>query len=270
MENCLRNALRQDRARIQIGRISRFGLLEMSRQRLRSSLTRSSHITCPRCDGEGTIRSIESLGLSIVHLIEEQASKVEHIHFQLQVPIDLAIYLINEKREILRDIEKRYPVKITVIPNQYMETPLYQLKQIKTDPASLEHGIGVPSYKLTKIFKAETSQKQEIKPLPEPAVQKFLSIKDTLFTATAVTHKTHRLGLFKRLIAKMFGTEKEVKSLLSKSRTASPTPQNATKSPGRGEKKYHEEQQRPRRFSSGNRQDDSKTSSPSKWQHHLP
>ncbi|MFW0094710.1 MAG: Rne/Rng family ribonuclease [Coxiella endosymbiont of Haemaphysalis qinghaiensis] len=252
VENCLRNALKQDRARIQIGRISRFGLLEMSRQRLRSSLTRSTQITCPRCDGEGTIRSIESLGLSIVHLIEEQASKVEHIHFQLQVPIDLAIYLINEKREILRDMEKRYPVKITVIPNQYMETPLYQLKQIKTDPASLEHGIGMPSYKLTKVFKAETPQKQEIKPLPEPAIQKFLSIKETFLTA-AVTRKTHSLGLFKRLMAKMFGgTEEEVKSSLSKA--ASSILQNATQSSRRDEKKSYWEE-RPRRSLSGNRQD---------------
>lgn len=244
VENCLRNALKQDRARIQIGRISRFGLLEMSRQRLRSSLTRSTQIACPRCDGEGTIRSIESLGLSIIHLIQEQASKAKNIHFQLQAPVDLAIYLINEKREILRDIEKHYPVKITIISNQYMETPLYQLKQIKIDSASLEHGKGMPSYKLAKVFKAETLQKQEIKPLPEPVIQQFLSTEETPPTAAA-TRKTPSSGLFKRLMAKMFGAEEEAKS----SPRDSPPPQQTTQSPRRGERRRYSGE-RPRRSSS--------------------
>lgn len=249
VENCLRNALKQDRARIQIGRISRFGLLEMSRQRLRSSLTRSTQIACPRCDGEGTIRSIESLGLSIIHLIQEEASKAKNIHFQLQAPVDLAIYLINEKREILRDIEKHYPVKITIISNQYMETPLYQLKQIKIDPASLEHGKGMPSYKLAKVFKAETPQKQEIKPLPEPAIQQFLSILSTEETppTEAGTPKTPSGGLFKRLMAKMFGAEEEVKS---SPREPPPASQQTTESPRRGERRRYSGE-RPRRSSSG-------------------
>ncbi len=247
VENCLRNALKQDRARIQIGRISRFGLLEMSRQRLRSSLTRSTQIACPRCDGEGTIRSIESLGLSIIHLIQEQASKAKNIHFQLQAPVDLAIYLINEKREILRGIEKHYPVKITIISNQYMETPLYQLKQIKIDPASLEHGKGMPSYKLAKVFKTETPQKQEIKPLlPEPAIQQFLSTEETPPTAAA-TRKTPSGGLFKRLMAKMFGAEEEAKYSPRKS---SIPPQQVTQSPRRGEERRHYSGERPRRPSS--------------------
>ncbi|ABS77219.1 ribonuclease E/G [Coxiella burnetii] len=205
VENCLRNALSQDRARIQIGRISRFGLLEMSRQRLRSSLTRSTQIACPRCNAEGTIRSIESLGLSIIHIIQEQASKAKNIHFQLQAPVDLATYLINEKRELLRDIEHHYPVKITIVPNQYMETPLYQLRQIKIDPASLEHGKGMASYKLTKVFKTEAPQKQEIRALSEPAIQQFL----TSPPAPTTPRKTPTPGLFKRLMGKMFGSEEE-------------------------------------------------------------
>lgn len=232
VENCLRNALKQDRARIQIGRISRFGLLEMSRQRLRSSLTRSTQIACPRCDGEGTIRSVESLGLSIIHLIQEQASKAKNIHFQLQAPLDLAIYLINEKREIVREIEKHYPVKITIIPNQYMETPLYQLKQIKIDPTSLEHGKGMPSYKLSKVFKTEAPQKQEIKPLPEPVVQQFLSSEETTRT---IIRKTSTGGLFKRLMAKMFGSE-ETKPQLS---TISITPFQHPTEPFRKERKRY-------------------------------
>lgn len=213
VENCLREALKQDRARIQIGRISRFGLLEMSRQRLRSSLTRSTQVPCPRCNGEGTIRSIESLDLSIVHLIQEQASKAKNIHFQLQAPVDLATYLINEKREVLRNIEKHYPVKITIVPNQYMETPTYQLKQIKIDPASLDHAKGTPSYKLAKIYKAEIPQRQEIRPLAEPIIQQFL----TTATTTSATRKPGgSTGLFKRLVKKMFGSNKPSKPLAPK------------------------------------------------------
>lgn len=250
VENCLRNALKKDRARIQIGRISRFGLLEMSRQRLRSSLTRSTQITCPRCDGEGTIRSIESLGLSIIHLIQEQASKVKNIHFQLQTPVDLAIYLINEKREILRDIEKHYPVKITVIPNQYMETPLYQLKQIKINPASLKHGKGMPSYKLVKVFKTETPKKQEIKPLLEPVIRQFLPTEEAA-QAVPTLCKTPSSGLFKRLMAKMFGAEEVIKSPLPIE--SSPVSQQSTRSSEmREEKRYSEE--RAHNFSSGNHQ----------------
>ena len=206
VENCLRHALSQDRARIQVKRISRFGLLEMSRQRLRSSLTRSTQVTCPRCNGDGTIRSIESSGLSIIHIIQEQASKAKNIHFQLQVPVDLATYLINEKRDLLRDIEKHYPVKITIVPNQYMETPLYQLRQIKINPTNLEHGRGIPSYKLTKTFKVDVSQKQEMKPLIEPVIQQFLSPTPR---PTKTPRKITTPGLFKRLMVKMFGGDEE-------------------------------------------------------------
>lgn len=205
VENCLREALKQDRARIQIGRISRFGLLEMSRQRLRSSLTRSTQIPCPRCSSEGTIRSIESLGLSIVHVIQEQASKAKNIHFQLQAPVDLATYLINEKREVLRNIEKHYPVKITVVPNQYIETPTYQLKQIKIDPANLDHTKGTLSYKLAKIHKTEIPQRQEIRPFAEPIIQQFLTTPRMIPTPI-MPRKPGNTGLFKRLMTKMFGS----------------------------------------------------------------
>ena len=214
VENCLREALKQDRARIQIGRISRFGLLEMSRQRLRSSLTRSTQVPCPRCNGEGTIRSIESLGLLIVHVIQEQASKAKNIHFQLQAPVDLATYLINEKREVLRNIEKYYPVKITVVPNQYMETPTYQLKQIKIDPASLDHAKGTLSYKLAKIYKTEIPQRQEIKPFAEPIIQQFLTTP-RMIPASIVPRKPGT-GLFKRLMTKMFGGNDEPLSPIQK------------------------------------------------------
>lgn len=207
VENCLKNALRQDRARIQISRISRFGLLEMSRQRLRTSLTKSSQIPCPLCNGQGTIRSIESLGLSIIHLIQEQAAKAKNLHFQVQLPVNVATYLINEKRELLKEIENHCQVKITIIPNQYLELPHYQFKQIKIDPSSLEHGKGTASYKLAKSLKTESMKKQTAK-MPvvvEPIIQQFL----TTTPPTPTSRKQPNTGLFKRLILKMFGNESQ-------------------------------------------------------------
>jgi len=221
VENCLRNALRQDRARIQVGRISRFGLLEMSRQRLRTSLVKASQITCPRCSGQGSIRSIESLGLSIIHLIQEQAAKAKNLHLQIQLPIDAATYLVNEKRDLLKDIESHCQVKITIIPNQHLESPQYQFKQIKIDPSSLDHSKGTPSYKLAKSVKTTESTKKQTTKAPafEPVVQQFLSTAPP----SPTPHKQANQGLFKRLMAKMFGNEVQ-----------SPTSPTATsKSPAR-------------------------------------
>ena len=212
VENCLRNALHQDRARIQLGRISRFGLLEMSRQRIRSSLTRSNHITCPRCEGKGTIRSIESQAISIIHLVQEQASKSRNMHFQLQLPLDVATYLTNEKRTAINEIEQHCQVKVTVIPNEFLESPHYQLKQFKCNPDHLEHGKGVPSYKLLKSIKSEAShaakKPQSKQTASEPAINQFLSTTAPTPIPQAKS-STPSSGLIKRLWAKMFGTEDE-------------------------------------------------------------
>ncbi len=202
VETCLRNALRQDRARIQLGRISRFGLLEMSRQRLRSSLSKSSHITCPRCEGQGTIRGVESQALSVIHLIQEQASKAKHVHFQVQLPLDMATYITNEKRDALKEIERHCEVKITIIPNQFLESPHYQLKQVRCTPDQIEHSKGVASYKLIKNLKADQNTKKSNKPSAEPAINQFLSS-----SGSGTPKKPSSSGLIKRLWTKMFGSE---------------------------------------------------------------
>lgn len=233
VENCLRNALRQDRARIQIGRISRLGMLEMSRQRLRTSLTKSSQVPCPRCTGQGTIRSTESLALSIIHLIQEQAAKAKNLHFQVQLPVDAATYLINEKRDLLKEIENHCQVKITIIPNQYLESPLYQFKQIKIDPASLEHGKGTPSYKLAKSLKTESTKKQAARAAvvePEPVIQQFL----TATPPSPIARKQENLGLFKRLMAKMFGNESQTPTPPATKSVAKRMPEE-----GRGGRRTH-------------------------------
>jgi len=140
VEDRLRDAMRMDRARIQIGRLSRFGLLEMSRQRLRPSLGESSHLVCPRCNGIGSIRSVESLALSILRLIGEDARKERTSRIIVQVPVDVATYLMNEKRDWLRDMEDKTRVTIVLVPNPHIQTPEYSFKRVREDESALpEH-----------------------------------------------------------------------------------------------------------------------------------
>lgn len=133
VENRIKDALKLDRARIQVGRISRFGLLEMSRQRLRPSLGETSTIVCPRCSGHGTIRSIESLSLSVMRLIEEESSKDRTAQIHAFLPVVVATFLLNEKREKVAEIEKREDVRIVIIPNPSLETPHFDVQRIRED-----------------------------------------------------------------------------------------------------------------------------------------
>jgi len=137
VEDRLRDAVRQDRARIQIGRLSRFGLLEMSRQRLRPSISDATHIACPRCSGMGSIRSVESLALALLRLIGEEARKDRTAKVIAQLPVDVATYLMNEKREWLHNIEAKGGVEIVLVPNKYIETPAYEIRRVRDDEAQL-------------------------------------------------------------------------------------------------------------------------------------
>ena len=201
VENRLRDSLQMDRARIQIGRISRFGLLEMSRQRLRSSLNRSIHTTCPRCNGQGSVRSVESLAHSIVHLIQEQAVKMHNIEIQVQVPVDVASYILNENRLALSNIEKETNVEVIIIPNEHLESPNYSIKHVKIDPNSKSPA----SYKLVKFPKTDTvsaSRESVTKTVIEPAINEFLAPT----AKTGMTpQKPENTGLLKRIIGAVFG-----------------------------------------------------------------
>jgi ribonuclease E len=137
VEDMLRDAVKMDRARIQLGRLSRFGLLELSRQRLRPALSETTHINCPRCSGMGTIRSVESMSLALLRLIGEEARKERTGRVTAQVPVDVATYLMNEKREQLRQIETRDKLSIVVVPNPHLQTPAYNLKRIRDDEKEL-------------------------------------------------------------------------------------------------------------------------------------
>jgi len=133
VENRLREALRFDRARVQMGKISRFGLMELSRQRLRPSLGEGSNITCPRCNGTGHIRGTESTALHILRIIQEEAMKENSAAVQAQVPVDVATFLLNEKRADIHSIEARLKVNVVLIPNTNLETPNYKVERLRHD-----------------------------------------------------------------------------------------------------------------------------------------
>ncbi|STW30189.1 ribonuclease E [Klebsiella michiganensis] len=151
VENRLREAVRQDRARIQISHISRFGLLEMSRQRLSPSLGESSHHVCPRCSGTGTVRDNESLSLSILRLIEEEALKENTKEVHAIVPVPIASYLLNEKRAAVSAIETRQAdVRVIIVPNDQMETPHYSVLRVRKGEET-----STLSYLLPKLHEEE-------------------------------------------------------------------------------------------------------------------
>jgi ribonuclease E len=132
VENRLKEALKEDRARVQIGRISRFGLLEMSRQRLRPSLGEATQQLCPRCEGHGFVRGVESLGLSILRIIEEQALKDNTAKIVAQLPVDVATFLLNEKRQTVAKIEARHDVEVVLVPNRHLDTPRYEIERLRS------------------------------------------------------------------------------------------------------------------------------------------
>jgi len=150
VENRLREAVRQDRARVQIGKITRFGLLEMSRQRLRPSLGESSYMTCPRCSGIGNIRSVESLALAILRIIGEEARKERTAKVIAQLPVEVATYLLNEKRNWVQSLESRNDTQVILVANSALETPHYQIRRVRDDQVELPENSGT-SYALAEL-----------------------------------------------------------------------------------------------------------------------
>ena len=144
VENRMRDSVHQDRARIQLGKISRFGLLEMSRQRLRPSIGETSQGVCPRCSGTGHVRGVESLALSVLRLMEEEAIKENTLHVQAQVPVPVATYLLNEKRRSVMHVEKHHNVRVLIIPNPHMDTPQYEVLRVKNDETVVEASYELP------------------------------------------------------------------------------------------------------------------------------
>ncbi len=238
----LRDALRYDRARVQTGKISRFGLLELSRQRLQTSLGETSHIACPRCSGTGHIRSTESTALHILRILQEEAMKENTAAVHVQVPVDVATYLLNEKRNEIHLVEQRLKINCLLIPNIHLQTPNYSITRLRHDELN-QNDITAPSYTLTEIpmelveeqpaaLKAEVAKTQA-------AVQGIAPAQPAPPHAAPAAQKKKQLSLLARIIAWLFGTgAKPVEK-----------PSKAQRRPGRGPRAGREE--RPARARGG-------------------
>ena len=207
VENVLRDALKKDRARVQMGKLSRFGLLELSRQRLKPALGESSHVACPRCAGTGVIRGIESTALHVLRIIQEEAMKDNTGEVRAQVPVDVATFLLNEKRAELFAMEERLDVNVVLIPNIHLENPHYEINRIRIDDVEED---GEPSYKRV----AEPEEDESAKPFgsekakaarPEPAVK---GVRHTQPAPTVASEKKASWwDSFKAWLKRIFGGE---------------------------------------------------------------
>lgn len=189
IEQRLRDAIRPDRARVQIGRISRFGLMELSRQRLRPSLSEGHHITCPRCNGVGVIRDTESCALQVLRILQEEATKEGTGALHAQVPVDVATYLLNEKRAEVAKLEARYRVPVVLIPNTMLETPHYHIERLRSDDERLEDNVA--SYKRPEDLQEVADDPYALKSVEDkPARPKQVPvIKNMLPTDYAPVHE---------------------------------------------------------------------------------
>lgn len=183
VENSLKEALQADRARIQIGRISKFGLLEMSRQRLRLSLGESNQDICPRCQGHGMVRSVYSHTLSLIRLIEEEALHENTVEVHAELPIDIATFLLNEKRDVIINIEKRYNVNVVILPNPYFQSPHYNISRVTSETPRKQASytlINEPELKIIKPEKHDLNRDEPaIKSLPTK--HRSIPIRETGF-----------------------------------------------------------------------------------------
>ncbi|MQL46770.1 ribonuclease E [Photorhabdus khanii] len=252
VENRLRDAVRQDRARIQIGRISRFGLLEMSRQRLSPSLGESSHHVCPRCSGTGTIRDNESLSLSILRLIEEEALKENTHQVHAIVPVQIASYLLNEKRQAVSAIERRQgDVGVVIVPNDQMQTPHFSVLRVRKGEEVSTLSYLLPQLHETGMANPQEDVQPERKRPEQPAISAFALPTDA--TAQQPSHKakekkpnhpaqikTEQPGLLSRIITalkKMFSAEEE--KPVQKKDDKSPSNDNRRSSERRNQRRQH-------------------------------
>ncbi|MBP6020377.1 MAG: ribonuclease E/G, partial [Burkholderiaceae bacterium] len=253
VEQRLRDALRFDRARVQMGKISRFGLMELSRQRLRPALSEGSHITCPRCTGTGVVRDAESSALQVLRLLQEEAMKEGTAALHAQVPVDVATFLLNEKRSDITKIESRLKVNLVLIPNKNLETPHHHIERLRHDDPRLEEI--KTSFELVQAADQQLTwapnRAQETKAHPEALVKGITPSQPapvhtpTAKAAAPVSAAATGPGLIKRLINWLTGA----------STAAQPEPVAASKpqSNNRGRNSRHPEH-RERNQSDRNRQ----------------
>lgn len=228
VENRLRDALRFDRARVQTGKISRFGLLELSRQRLRPALAETSYITCPRCTGTGHIRSTESAALHILRILEEEAMKENTGAIHAQVPVDVATFLLNEKRVDIAKIEVRHRVNLLIIPNRHLETPQQEIIRLRHDQLNQEDA-HLPSYRMAEVSSENAytppSAQAEGKPARAEAAIKSITPDQPAPMApapTAAPAAAEPQGLFQRILAWFKSEPKVAEKTEEKPRSGQP------------------------------------------------
>ncbi|MBL4798800.1 MAG: Rne/Rng family ribonuclease [Oleispira sp.] len=202
VETRLKNALEMDRARVQVGRISRFGLMEMSRQRLRPSLGETSGHVCPRCSGTGNVRDLPSLSLSILRLIEEEAAKENTGQIRAEVPLNVGTFLLNEKREVIADIEDRHNAHIVILPNPHMDTPHYEVTRLRPDDTLIGQASHEQNFNPEMDFGLDTDANKE------PAKTQDAAVKAVAATRAPVPTKSF-FKKFSESITGLFGSEEE-------------------------------------------------------------
>ena len=241
VENRLRDALHHDRARVQMGKISRFGLLEMSRQRLQPSLGETSHQPCPRCGGTGHIRGAESTALHILRIIQEEVMKENTGAIHAQVPVEVASFLLNEKRQDIHALEARLKVNVMIIPNIHFETPNYLVERIKHEDLNRE-GAAEPSYKMVTVPEKDAAEaaREQRPPTLEAAVKAITPPQPAPLPVAAP--RAEKTGLLDRIVG-WFSKKAEVKPAEEAPRPARPR-REAGQSPQRGRRDRNERQDR--------------------------
>jgi ribonuclease E len=203
VENRLKNSLEMDRARVQVGRISRFGLMEMSRQRLRPSLGETSGHVCPRCSGTGVVRDLPSLSLSILRLIEEEAAKENTGQIRAEVPLNVGSFLLNDKREVIADIENRHDARIVILPNPHMDTPHYEVTRLRPDDSLITQASHEQNFDPELDFGLESDTTKE------PAKTQDAAVKAVTASRTPVPQKSF-FKKFSDTLSGFFNAEEEV------------------------------------------------------------
>ena len=240
VENRMRDALEPDRARVQVGRISRFGLLEMSRQRLRPSLGETSGIVCPRCSGQGSIRDVESLCLSILRILQEEANKQKCQEVRATVPLALSSYLLNEKRAGLADIEEQSGTKVSIIPNPELQTPHYEITAVNQQSEVYEVDV-------TAI--AEPAPNAKSKGQDTPAAQKPAVSNISSDRAPPPPHVApKKKGFLAKLFSALFGSSEKKKEEPKK------RSQSGNRNRSRGNSRNQNQRSQPSRGGAGNQQ----------------
>ncbi len=237
VETRLKDALRYDRARVQMGKISRFGLMELSRQRLRPSLSEGSHVTCPRCNGTGHIRDTESSALQVLRIIQEEAMKENSAAIHVQVPVDVAAFLLNEKRGEILKIETRHRVTAILIPNKHLETPHYKLDRLKNDDPRLEetHASYAMAEQVDTDIGYSKGSKEELKPRQEavvksitpdtaPTVDRSEPVSLPVITAPASPPKS--AGFFGKLMGWLTGSATTAETVVAAPAEVAAKPKN--------------------------------------------